>query len=155
MAEITLEQSERIIDAILARGRELNCRPLSIAVTDPGAHVKAFKKEDGSAMMRFEMATGKAFAALALRRSSSLVRVRNEEKPEFVSYLINASGGKLFPEGGGRLIRDERGEVIGAVGVTGDTETRDEELAAHGIHAAGLKTDEDCARRATDVRLEN
>ena len=155
MSEITLEQSERIIDAVLARGRELNCRPLAVAVTDPGAHVKAFKKEDDSAMMRFEMAMGKAYAALALRRSSSLVRVRNEEKPQFMSYLINASGGKIFPEGGGRLIRNERGEVIGAVGVTGDVETRDEELAAHGIRAAGLKTDEDCASLGHQVRLKN
>ena len=155
MSEVTLEQSERIIDAILARGRELGCRPLSVAVTDPGAHVKAFRKEDGSAMMRFEMAMGKAYAALALGRSSSLVRARNEEKPQFVNYLINASGGKLFPEGGGRLIRNERGEVIGAVGVTGDVETRDEELAAHGIRAAGLKTDEDCAHLGHSVRLKN
>jgi uncharacterized protein GlcG (DUF336 family) len=155
MSEITLEQSERIINAILERGREINCRPLSVAVTDPGAHVKAFKKEDGSAMMRFEMAMGKAYAALALRRSSSLVRARNEEKPAFMSYLINASAGKIFPEGGGRLIRDEHGEVIGAVGVTGDTETQDEELAAHGIHAAGLKTDEDCAGLGNQVRLKN
>jgi len=155
MSEITLEQSERIIDAVLARGRELNCRPLAVAVTDPGAHVKAFKKEDDSAMMRFEMAMGKAYAALALRRSSSLVRVRNEEKPQFMSYLINASGGKIFPEGGGRLIRNERGEVIGAVGVTGDVETRDEELAAHGIHAAGLKTDEDCTGLGVPIRIKN
>jgi uncharacterized protein GlcG (DUF336 family) len=155
MSEVTLEQSEHIIDAILARGRELGCRPLSVAITDPGAHVKAFRKEDGSAMMRFEMAMGKAYAALALGRSSSLVRVRNEEKPQFMSYLINASGGKLFPEGGGRLIRNERGEVIGAVGVTGDIETRDEELAAHGIRAAGLKTDEDCASLGHPVRLKN
>jgi len=155
MSEVSLEQSERIIDAILARGRELGCRPLAVAVTDPGARVKAFKKEDGSAMMRFEMAMGKAYAALALGRSSSLVRVRNEEKPEFMNYLIDASGGKIFPEGGGRLIRDERGEVIGAVGVTGDTETRDEELAAHGIHAANLKTDEDCAHLGHRVRLKN
>ncbi len=155
MSEVSLEQSERIIDAILACGRELKCRPLSVAVTDPGARVKAFKKEDGSAMMRFEMAMGKAYAALALGRSSSLVRVRNEEKPEFMGYLIHASDGKIFPEGGGRLIRDERGEVIGAVGVTGDTETRDEELAAHGIRAAGLKTDEDCAHLGHRVRLKN
>ena len=153
MPEVTLKQSETIIDAILARGRELDCRPLSVAVTDPGARVKAFKKQDGSAMMRFEMAMGKAHAALALGRSSSLVRVRNEEKPRFMSYLIEASGGKIFPEGGGRLIRDERGAVIGAVGVTGDTETRDEELAAHGIRAAGLKTDEDCAGLGVQVRL--
>jgi uncharacterized protein GlcG (DUF336 family) len=155
MSEITLKQAERIIDAILARGRRLKCRPLSVVVTDPGAWVKAFKKDDGSAMMRFEMALGKAYAALALRRSSSLVRIRNEEKPEFVRFLINASDGKIFPEGGGRLIRDRRGEVIGAVGVTGDTEMRDEELAAHGIHAAGLKTDEDCERVGKGVRLRN
>lgn len=155
MSEVTLEQSDRIIAAILARGRELGCRPLSVAVTDPGAHLKAFRKEDGSAMMRFEMAMGKAYAALALGRSSSLVRVRNEEKPAFVSYLIGASGGRLFPEGGGRLIRNAACEVIGAVGVTGDIETRDEELAAHGIHAAGLKTDEDCDRPGTHVRLKN
>lgn len=155
MSEITLEQCERVIDAILARGRELNCRPLSIAVTDPGAHVKAFKKEDGSAMMRFEMAMGKAYAALALGRSSSLVRVRNEEKPAFMGYLIGASGGRIFPEGGGRLIRNGAGEIIGAVGVTGDTEMRDEELAAHGIRSAGLKTDEDCASLGHGVRLKN
>ena len=155
MSEITLQQSQRIIDAILARGHELDCRPLSVVVTDPGAHVKAFEKEDGSAMMRFEMAMGKAFAALALGRSSSLVRVRNEEKPQFMNYLIDASGGKIFPEGGGMLIRDGNGAIIGAVGVTGDTETRDEELAAHGIHAAGLKTDEDCAHLGHQVRLKN
>ena len=155
MPEVTLQQSDAIIEAILARGRELDCRPLAVAVTDPGAHVKAFRKEDGSAMMRFEMAMGKAYAALALGRSSSLVRVRNEEKPQFMSYLVQASGGKLFPEGGGRLIRDAHGDVIGAVGVTGDTEARDEELAAHGIHAAGLKTDEDCAHLGKQVRLRN
>jgi uncharacterized protein GlcG (DUF336 family) len=155
MSAITLEQCDRIIDAILKRGRELDCRPLAVAVTDPGARLKAFKKEDGSAMMRFEMAMGKAYAALALGRSSSLVRVRTEERPLFMNYLIGASDGQLFPEGGGMLIRDGDGEVIGAVGVTGDTEDRDEALAAHGIRSAGLKTDEDCAHLGKRVRLTN
>jgi len=155
MAEVTLEQSERIIDAILARGRELDCRPMSVVVTDTGARAKAFKKEDGSAMLRFEMAMGKAYAALALGRSSSLVRVRAEERPLFMNYLLGASGGQIFAEGGGMLIRDAQCEVIGAVGVTGDTQERDEELAAHGIRAAGLKTDADCAHLGKRVRLKN
>ena len=154
MSLVTLEQSERIIDAVLARGRELRCRPLSVVVVELGAKVKAFKKEDGSAMMRIEMALGKAFAALALGRSSSLVRERTEERPLFMSYVNAASDGQIFAEGGGMLIRDERGEVIGAVGVTGDTQERDEELAAHGIRAAGLRTDEDCAG-ITHVRTQN
>ena len=155
MSAVTLEQADHIINAILARGRELDCRPLSVAVTDPGARLKAFKKEDDSAMMRFEMAMGKAYAALALGRSSSLVRVRTEERPLFMNYLIGASGGQLFPEGGGMLIRDAQGALIGAVGVTGDTQERDEALAAYGIRAAGLKTDEDCAHLGQRVRLTN
>jgi len=155
VSEVTLKQSDAIINAILVRARELDCRPVSAVVTDAGAHVKVFKKEDGSAMMRFEMALGKAYAALALGRSSSLVRVRTEERPLFMNYLINASGGRIFPEGGGMLIRDARCEVIGAVGVTGDTQERDEELAAHGIRAAGLKTDADCAHLGKPIRLKD
>lgn len=155
MTMITLTQSNRIIEAIFSRGRELSCRPLSAVVVEPGAKVKAFQKEDGSSMMRFEMAYGKAYAALALGRSSKLVRDRAEERPMFMQYLIRASGDQLFPEGGGMLIRDKDGEVIGAIGVTGDTQERDEELAVHGIHAAGLETDADCANLGSKVRLEN
>jgi uncharacterized protein GlcG (DUF336 family) len=89
-------------------------------------------------------------------RSSKLVKARAEQKPIFMRYLIAASGEQMFPEGGGLQIRDGTGEVIGAVGVTGDTEERDEELAAHGIRAVGLKTDEDCATtvgRRRGIRL--
>jgi uncharacterized protein GlcG (DUF336 family) len=155
MNAITLDQADRLIDAVLRRGAELDCRPLSVIVVEPGC--KAFKKEDGSSMIRFEMAYGKAYAALAMGRSSRLVKVRAEEKPIFMRYLISASGEQIFPEGGGLQIRNVEGDVIGAVGVTGDTEERDEELAAHGIRTVGLKTDEDCAGlgRRGGVRLTN
>ena len=157
MSAITLDQANRLIAAVLARGTEIDCRPLSVIVVEPGCKVKAFQKEDGSSMIRFEMAFGKAYAALAMGRSSKLVRVRAEEKPIFMRYLISASGDQMFPEGGGLQIRDADGEVIGAVGVTGDTEDCDEELAAHGIHAAGLKTDDDCQGlgRSAGIRLTN
>ena len=152
---ISLAEAERIIDAILARSRELHCRPMSAVVVELGGSVKAFQKEDGSSMLRFEMAFGKAYASLALGRSSSLVRMRAEERPMFMDYLLRASDGKIFPEGGGMLIRNGDGEIIGAVGVTGDVQERDEELAAYGIRAAGLKTDDDCADLDVPVRLVN
>ena len=100
MTAITLAQADRLIDAILARGAELDCRPLAVIVVEPGCKVKAFKKEDGSSMIRFEMAFGKAYAALAMGRSSKLVKVRAEEKPIFMRYLLSASGDQIFPEGG-------------------------------------------------------
>ena len=151
---ITLEQANAIIAAIFARGRGLDLRPLAVVVTEPGAIIKAFQKEDHGAMIRFEMAYGKAYAALALGRSSNLVRVRTEERPIFMDYLMKASDDKIFPEGGGQLIRDEKCNVIGAVGVTGDTQDMDDELALHGIRSAGLKTDEDCASLGKKVRLD-
>ena len=157
MSLITLAQAERIIDAIIERGAALDLRPISVIVVEPGCKVKAFQKEDGSSMVRFEMAFGKAYAALALGRSSKLVRVRAAERPIFMRYLMSATDEQIFPEGGGLQIRNLDGEVIGAVGVTGDTEDRDEELALHGIHAAGLKTDADFEGegRNAGVRLTN
>jgi uncharacterized protein GlcG (DUF336 family) len=157
MSALTLDQANRVIDAILRRAAEISCRPLSVIVVEPGCKVKAFQKEDGASMVRFEMAYGKAYAALALGRSSKLVRARAEERPIFMRYLTRASGDQIFPEGGGLQIRNPDGEVIGAVGVTGETEDRDEELALHGIHAAGLKTDSDFEGmgRNAGVRLTN
>jgi uncharacterized protein GlcG (DUF336 family) len=157
MSTITLDLANRIIDAILRRAAEIDCRPISVIVVEPGCKVKAFQKEDGSSMIRFEMAFGKAYAALALGRSSKLVHIRAEERPIFMRYLLSTTGDQIFPEGGGLQIRSSEGEVIGAVGVTGDTEDRDEELAAHGIHSAGLKTDSDFEGmgRHGGVRLTN
>jgi uncharacterized protein GlcG (DUF336 family) len=150
---VTLEKANSIIETIIKRGAELQCRPLSVVVVEPGCVVKAFQKEDGSSMVRFEMAFGKAYASLALGRSSKLVRIRNEEKPAFMNYLFGATDNKIFPEGGGMLIRAANGDVVGAVGVTGDTEDRDEELAAYGIRAAGFKTDEDCAHMGRGINV--
>jgi uncharacterized protein GlcG (DUF336 family) len=154
---ITLDMANRIIEAVLRRAAEIDCRPISVIVVEPGCKVKAFQKEDGSSMVRFEMAFGKAYAALALGRSSRLVRERAVERPIFMRYLMSATEEQIFPEGGGLQIRSPDGEVIGAVGVTGETEDRDEELALYGIHAAGLKTDSDFEGmgRNAGVRLTN
>ena len=154
---ITLDMANRVIEAVLRRAAEIDCRPISVIVVEPGGKVKAFQKEDGSSMIRFEMAFGKAYAALALGRSSRLVRERAVERPIFMRYLMGATDEQIFPEGGGLQIRSLDGEVIGAVGVTGETEDRDEELALHGIHAAGLKTDSDFEGmgRNAGVRLTN
>lgn len=150
---ITLHQANLIIEAIFKQGRELSCRPLAVVVVEPGAVVKTFQKEDHASMMRFEMAYGKAYASLSLGRASKLVRIRAEEKPIFMDYLTKASNDKIFPEGGGQLIRDSEGNIIGAVGVTGESEELDDELAIHGIRVAGLKTDVDFPELGNKIRL--
>ena len=152
---LTLERSNAVVEAILAKGREMNLRPLCVVVTDIGAKIKSAQREDGCSQARIEMALGKALASLALGRSSALVRERQKQGAEFVAQVQALVGeNKMFMVGGGELIRDGAGNILGAVGVTGATEDEDEELVIHGIRAAGFKSDFDLAHLGPYVRAE-
>lgn len=155
MSEISLAKAEAMIDAIFALAVERQWKPMAVAVTNQGGSVIAFKKQDDSSMLRFEMAFGKCYGALALGRSTSLVRLRAEQRPLFMDYLFKASEGKIFAEDGGMLVREKDGTLLGAIGVTGERPERDEELAAHGIRDAGFLTDDDAAGLGRHIRLEN
>jgi hypothetical protein len=96
-----------------------------------------------ASMLRFEVCCGKAYGALALGRPSELVLQKAREKPLFMQSLERLADYPLFLEGGGQLIRDKSGEVLGAVGVTGDANELDDLCAIAGIHAAKLCADSD------------
>ena len=142
MRAITLRQANTIIEFAFERVSELGLKPLSIILLDAGGRVKAFQKQDGAALLRFEIAYGKAFAALGLGRSSKLVLQKYREKPKFMENLERLSDGPIFLEGGAQLILDEHGEVVGAVGITGDVNEMDDECACAGIRSAGFHVDE-------------
>ena len=141
MTKLTLEQAITIIDAAFAKGAKIDCKPLSVAVLDDGGNLIAFKKQDNSSVMRFDIAMGKAWGAIGMGTSSRNLETRAKERPYFINALIAASGGKLVPVAGGLVIYSDKGEVLGAVGISGDTSDRDEECGIAGIEAAGLKAD--------------
>jgi hypothetical protein len=62
--------------------------------------------------------------------------------------LAELSDGPLFLEGGGQLIRDETGEIVGALGVTGDVNEVDDLCAIDGIRSAGFRSDDDFDAKA-------
>ena len=126
MRAISLAEAIRIIEGTFASAQRRNAYPLSAIVLDAGGRVKAFHKQDGSSLLRFEIAYGKAFAALSLNRSSRQVLQKAKEKPAFMQSLAELSDGPLFLEGGGQLIRDDAGEIVGALGVTGDVNAVDD-----------------------------
>ncbi len=143
MTKLTLEQASGIIDAALARGAELGLSPLTVAVLDDGGHLIAFKRQDKSSIMRYEIASGKAWGALGMGRSSRDLAQLAEQRPMFVSALAVASAGRMVPVPGGVLVRDADGAVIGAVCISGDTSDNDEDCAIEGIKAVGLTANAD------------
>ncbi|CAL8968761.1 hypothetical protein RHODGE_RHODGE_01165 [Rhodoplanes serenus] len=141
MGSVGLSQASRIVDAALAKGRETGCEPLTVVVLDAGGHLVAAKREDGSGILRFEIAFGKAWGALGMGFGSRTYVERAKVNPAFVTALMAASGGRVVPVPSGVLIRDTGGQVIGAVGISGDTSDRDEVCALAGIAAVGLTAD--------------
>lgn len=141
MRAISLAQTNAMIESAIGAARERNLKPLAVIVLDAGGRVKAFQKEDGAALLRFEIAHGKAFAALGMGRSSKLVLQKYRDKPKFIDNLEQLSDGPIFLEGGAQLILDEHGEVVGAIGITGDSNEMDDEVAMVGIRAAGFHVD--------------
>ena len=141
MPGVTLQQASTIVDAALKKGRETNCAPLTVAVLDAGGHLVAFKREDKSGILRFDIAFGKAWGGLGMGFGSRTLFERAEKTPMFFTTLAAASGGRVVTNPGGVLIKDAGGDIIGAVGISGDTSDKDEACAVAGIEAAGLKAD--------------
>lgn len=137
---LDLTAARAVVDAALAKGRELGFKPLSVAVLDKGGHLIAFAREDGSSNLRPQIAVGKASGALALGISSRAIAEMAAERPVFVGSLGGIAQAGIIPAAGGVLIKDAQGTVLGAVGVTGDTSDNDEVCAIAGIVAAGLAT---------------
>jgi uncharacterized protein GlcG (DUF336 family) len=136
---LNLSHARTIIREALARGRAMGLKPLSVVVLDAGGHVIASEREDGASPGRFAIAHGKAHGAAMLGIPGSAQMARAEQQAFFMQAMNGLFGGQVVPVPGGLLIRDGKGAVMGAVGVTGDTSDNDAQAGLAGIEAAGLQ----------------
>ncbi|MDB5929561.1 MAG: GlcG protein [Polaromonas sp.] len=138
MTTLTLEQAHLIITAALAKSKEAGYNPMGIAVLDGAGHLKAFAREDGASMFRFDVAQAKAWGAVGMGASSRVLGQRAKDNPNFFVSLAATANGKFLPQTGAVLIRNAAGELLGAVGASGGTGDEDEAICIAGVAAAGL-----------------
>lgn len=134
---LPLSKANLIVAEALRLGRAANLLPLTVVALDAGGKLVAMQSEDGSGVIRYEVAFGKAYGALGMGISSRLIRDRLSERPTFQSALAMASGGQLIPVPGGVLVETADGITLGAIGISGDTSDKDEYCAIEAIKAAG------------------
>jgi uncharacterized protein GlcG (DUF336 family) len=139
MADLTLDVARKILDVALAKAVEQKMKPMVVAVLDARGCIKAMAAQDGSSLLRGEIAHGKAYGALAMGMGSRALFKRAQEQAYFVSAVNTLAQGALVPVPGGVLFNDAGGALLGAIGVSGDTSDNDEICAIAGIEAAGLK----------------
>ena len=138
MTRLTLQQANRIIEAALAKAREMKIKPLGLVVLDESGHLKAAQREDAASMFRIEVATGKAWAAVGMGASSRVLAARAKDNPNFFITLAATAQGKFLPQTGAVLIRNASGELLGAAGASGGTGEEDEAVCKYGIEQAGF-----------------
>ncbi|ETX29244.1 GlcG/HbpS family heme-binding protein [Roseivivax isoporae] len=135
---ISLRRARTMIRKAFENARGAEMKPLAAVVLDEGGHIIAFEREDGARPGRFEIAHGKAYGAVMLGMPGSAQMARAEAQAYFIACANGALGGRMVPVPGGVIVRDSKGKILGAVGVSGDTSDNDAAAAKAGIEAAGL-----------------
>ena len=141
MNDLTLDKASLIVDKALEKGREMGFVPLTVVVLDAGGQLMVLKREDGSSLLRPEIAMGKAWGALGMGFGGRELARRASNNPIFFGALSDMSGGRMVPNPGAVLIRSDSGDILGSIGISGDTAGNDEICAVYGIEAAGLTAD--------------
>jgi len=137
---LTLVQARIIADTALDLARRKSFKPLSVAVLDARGARKVVLTEDSTSLKRAEVAFAKAYGALSMGSGSRTLMTMANERPHFIAAAMHVADGQLVPVPGGVLIR-AGSEVVGAVGISGDTSDNDEAAAIAGIEAAGFTAD--------------
>ncbi|MFI8375704.1 heme-binding protein [Pseudomonas helleri] len=141
MSALTLKVALNLTAQALGAARQINAAPLTVAVLDSGGYLLALQREDGATLLRPSIAIGKAWGAIALGKGSRLLALDAQQRPAFYAALNGMGQGDIVPVPGGVLIRDEAGNVLGAVGISGDTSDIDEQCAISAVEAQGLRAD--------------
>lgn len=138
MNELTLAQANAIATAALAASRAAGHKPMAVVVLDAAGHTRTAQRDDGASMFRIDIATGKAWAAVAMGASSRTLLQRAKDAPQFYGALAATAQGRFLPQTGAVLISSAQGTVLGAVGASGGTGDEDEAICIAGVAAAGL-----------------
>jgi uncharacterized protein GlcG (DUF336 family) len=141
MSGLSLGVASLIVDKALERGRELGLAPLTVVVLDAGGHLKVAKREDGASLLRPDIAMGKAWGVLGMGFGGRELARRAARAPQFFTALTELAAGRMVAVAGGVLIRTAAGDIVGAIGISGDASEKDEDCAVFGIVAAGLVAD--------------
>jgi uncharacterized protein GlcG (DUF336 family) len=132
MADITLKEAEKIVDAAQRKARQLELE-MNIAVVDRGANLKAFRRMDDAWLGSIDIAIKKAKTARFFDMETGAIGKLSQ--PGGSLYNIEHSNGGLITFPGGIPLENGDGEIIGGIGVSGSTVENDHEVAQAGADA--------------------
>ncbi len=128
---ITLEQAQKAVKAAIKKSKELNVK-MNITVVDSGTNLVAFSRIDGAWLGSIDISMKKARTARYFNMNSG--EIGKLSQPGGSLFGIEHSNHGLISFPGGVLIKNGD-EVIGAIGVSGDSVENDHTVAQAGADA--------------------
>ncbi len=101
MRGLTLAKAAQFVDVALAKARERRCKPMTVAVVDAGGSLMVLIREDGSGILRPDIAFAKAWGAVGLGIGGRAMAKRASDNPQFWAALCTISSGRIAPVPGG------------------------------------------------------
>ena len=129
---ITLEQAEKAIKASKAKAQKLKVL-MNIAVVDSGTNLVAFARMDNAWLGSIDIAMKKARTARYFNFPTG--EIGKLSQPGGPLFNIEHSNGGLISFPGGVVIKNTKGDIIGAIGVSGDSVENDHTVAQAGADA--------------------
>jgi uncharacterized protein GlcG (DUF336 family) len=138
MHMITLEIARKIADAAMAEALKRNVTKAAVVVTDMGGDIRIAMRSDAAGAFGVVTARGKAQAALGFNLSSLKLAEIFGTSASATAAINAATGGRFVPLGGGVLVVNSEGHIIGAAALSGGLPAVDDEIITAAVRAAGL-----------------
>jgi uncharacterized protein GlcG (DUF336 family) len=132
MHDITLEIAEAILEVAKRRAQKIGVQ-MNIAVVDAGGHLKAFERMDGAWLGSIDIAIRKARTARFFDMNTG--DLGKLSKPGAPAYMIEVSNGGIITFPGGVPLQAGKGQIVGAIGVSGGLPKQDQDVAEEGADA--------------------
>jgi uncharacterized protein GlcG (DUF336 family) len=141
MSLLDLDTALTLARRAIAEGSERGFHPLAAAVLDTHGHPLAVLRHPQASFLRPQIASAKARGCVGMGFGGRELARRAQAVPTFFDAVNSLTGGQVVPVAGGVLIRDAEGNLLGALGISGDTSDHDEACALAAIEATGLVAD--------------
>lgn len=137
MRELTLDEVRKMLDASLAEAKRCG-KPSTTAIVDFGGHLRGVERPEGGRIANVDIAIKKAWTAIAFKRPTAMVRA--VMMPDAMGYGLQHTDDRICIVAGGLPIV-EKGEFLGAIGVSGGMVDEDVACCIQALKACGFTTD--------------
>ncbi len=133
MHTLTMQTAQQLAQVAVELARSMQLHPIAAATVDHNGHPLAILRDEHASYLRPKIALGKARGCIGMGFGGRELARRAQAAPQFFAAINTLDDVTVIPVAGGVLLRNLQGQLLGAIGISGDTSENDERCALAAI----------------------